>query len=202
MSVGRRARPHQRPKNIDARTEAGHWEGDLIIYKRTRPVLVLHERKSRVTLAARLAGKTAAETISVMLAIFARIKPAHWQRVLEYAHAGGLQAVLDEYAHLLKESLGVAAAPVAEMAEKIAAELIAALKLITASLRVDEVTAPPYAREVKLNSEPMHIRFAMRFGDDRHDEEPLPARLLHGMRNRRSLNNKQSHLNVGLSFLI
>src|SRR5437588_309240 len=29
-----------------------------------------------VTLAARLAGKTAAETISVMLAIFARIKPA------------------------------------------------------------------------------------------------------------------------------
>src|ERR1700746_2579109 len=67
---------HQRPKNIDARTEAGHWEGDLIICKRTRPVLVLHERKSRVTLAARLAGKTAAETISVMLAIFARIKPA------------------------------------------------------------------------------------------------------------------------------
>jgi IS30 family transposase len=46
------------------------------VCKRTRPVLVLHERKSRVTLAARLAGKTAAETISVMLAIFARIKPA------------------------------------------------------------------------------------------------------------------------------
>ena len=44
--------------------------------KRTRPVLVLHERKSRVTLAARLAGKTAAETISVMLAVFARIEPA------------------------------------------------------------------------------------------------------------------------------
>ena len=33
-------------------------------------------RKSRVTLAARLAGKTAAETISVMLAVFARIEPA------------------------------------------------------------------------------------------------------------------------------
>jgi IS30 family transposase len=47
---------HQRPKNIDARTQAGHWEGDLIICKRTRPGLVLHERKSRVTLAARLAG--------------------------------------------------------------------------------------------------------------------------------------------------
>ena len=33
------------------------------------------ERKSRVTLAARLVGKTAAETISAMLAVFARIKP-------------------------------------------------------------------------------------------------------------------------------
>ena len=52
------------------------WEGDLIICKRTRPVLVLYERKSRVTLAARLVGKTAAETISVMLAVFARIEPA------------------------------------------------------------------------------------------------------------------------------
>ena len=58
---------HERPKTVDGRTEGGHREGDLIICKRTRPVLVLHERKSRVTLAARLAGKTAAETISVML---------------------------------------------------------------------------------------------------------------------------------------
>ena len=38
-------------------------------------MLVLHERKSRVTLAARLTGKTAAETISAMLAVFGRIDP-------------------------------------------------------------------------------------------------------------------------------
>jgi len=36
---------------------------DLVICKRSRPVLVLHERKTRVTLMARLAGKTAAETL-------------------------------------------------------------------------------------------------------------------------------------------
>jgi len=83
----RRARPsrdtirdrvsiHERPDTIATREEIGHWEGDLIICKRTRPVLVLHERKSRVTLAARLTGKTAAETISVMLAVFGRIDPA------------------------------------------------------------------------------------------------------------------------------
>ena len=83
----RRARPsrdaikdrssiHDRPKDVEARADIGHWEGDLIICKRTRPVLVLHERKSRMTLAARLTGKTAAETISVMLAVFGRINPA------------------------------------------------------------------------------------------------------------------------------
>jgi transposase, IS30 family len=66
---------HNRPSTVDSRNEAGHWEGDPIICKRTRPVLVLHERKSRITLAARLTGKTAAETISVMLAVFGRIDP-------------------------------------------------------------------------------------------------------------------------------
>lgn len=71
-----RASIHDRPKEIDARADVGHWESDLIICKHMRPVLVLHERKSRVTLAARLAGKTAAETISVMLAVFGRINPA------------------------------------------------------------------------------------------------------------------------------
>jgi transposase, IS30 family len=81
-----RASIHDRPRAVEGRTALGHGEGDLIICKRTRPVrvlpvrvlpvLVLHERKSRVTLATRLAGTTAAETISVMLAVFGRINPA------------------------------------------------------------------------------------------------------------------------------
>ena len=71
----KRRRPRRSRPSQDT-IKGGHWEGDLIICKRTRPVLVLHERKSRVTLAARLAGKTAAETISVMLAVFARVDPA------------------------------------------------------------------------------------------------------------------------------
>ncbi len=102
----------------------------------------------------------------------------YWLRVLEYAHNGGLQAVLDEYTHLLRESLGCADAPVGAMAEKVAAELIGALTLRTASLRVDEISAAPYAREAKIKSEPMHIRFAMRFGDERYDEEVEPGGLL------------------------
>jgi IS30 family transposase len=82
----RRARPpratiagrrsiHDRPEAVQERQEAGHWEGDLLICKRTRPVLVLKERKSRFVLAARLAGKSAAETVSVMMAVFRRLDP-------------------------------------------------------------------------------------------------------------------------------
>ena len=97
----------------------------------------------------------------------------YWQRVLDYAHAGGLQAVLDEYTHLLRESLGAAALPVDVIAVKIGNEVIAALTIRTASLGIDDVTAPRYAREIKLNTERMRIRFAMRFGDDRADEDAL-----------------------------
>ena len=66
---------HERPENINDRSEIGHWEGDLMICQRTRPVLVLHERKTRLTLAARLTGKGAAETASVIMAILRRLDP-------------------------------------------------------------------------------------------------------------------------------
>src|SRR3954469_23496820 len=77
----RRARPprstiagrrsiHDRPAAVQARKDAGHWEGDLLICRRMRPVLVLKERKTRFVLAARLAGKSAAETVAVLMAVF------------------------------------------------------------------------------------------------------------------------------------
>lgn len=72
---------HDRPECVADRSRIGHWEGDLIICQRTRPVLVLHERKSRVTLAARLSGKSAAETASVIMAIFRRLDPALRQSI-------------------------------------------------------------------------------------------------------------------------
>ena len=72
---------HERPESVNDRSELGHWEGDLIICQRTRPVLVLHERKIRVTLAARLTGKGAAETAAVIMAIFKRLDPGMRQSI-------------------------------------------------------------------------------------------------------------------------
>ncbi len=45
----------------------------MVICKRARPVLVLHERKTRLTLMARLMSKTAAETVAVMMAVLKRL---------------------------------------------------------------------------------------------------------------------------------
>ena len=72
---------HDRPEDANDRSALGHWEGDLVICQRTRPVLVLHERKTRVTLAARLTGKGAAETASVIMSIFRRLDPQLRQSV-------------------------------------------------------------------------------------------------------------------------
>ena len=57
------------------RQKLGDWEADIMYCRRTQPVLVLHERTSRLTLAAKLAGKSAVETASTLMAIFKRLAP-------------------------------------------------------------------------------------------------------------------------------
>ena len=73
--IAERRSIHDRPMEVQKRQAAGHWEGDLLICRRARPVLVLKERKTRLVLAARLAGKSAAETVAVMMAVFRRLDP-------------------------------------------------------------------------------------------------------------------------------
>ena len=74
-TISEKAHISQRSGDADARETVGHWEADLVICKRSRPVLVLHERKTRITLMSRLAGKTAAETVAAMMATFRRLDP-------------------------------------------------------------------------------------------------------------------------------
>src|SRR5690242_7617154 len=55
-TIAGRASVHDRPAAVQERKDVGHREGDLLVCRRTRPVLVLKERKTRFVLAARLAG--------------------------------------------------------------------------------------------------------------------------------------------------
>jgi transposase, IS30 family len=51
---------HQRPTKAHLRSQFGHWEGDLMNFRRQRDILLtLQERRSRLTLARRLHGKDA-----------------------------------------------------------------------------------------------------------------------------------------------
>ena len=97
-----RASIHERPENVNNRSQIGNWEADLIICQRTRPVLVLHERKSRVTLAAKLTGKSAAETAGAIMAIFKRLDPVLRQSI---TFDNGTEFARHS---LLKETLGMA----------------------------------------------------------------------------------------------
>jgi len=65
----------QRSEAANERAEPGHWEADLVICKRNRPLLVLHERKTRLTVMTRLASKSAAETVAAITDILSKLDP-------------------------------------------------------------------------------------------------------------------------------
>ena len=73
-------------------------------------MLVLHERKTRLTLAARLTGKGAAETASVIMAILRRLDPRLRQSITPDRVRGRLFDNDTAFARhtLLREALGMA----------------------------------------------------------------------------------------------
>ena len=88
----------------------------------------------------------------------------YWMRVIEYAVDGCLQAVLDEYAHVLKDSLGVGRMPPEEAAEAIADEMAKAIGLRTAAVGVDDIRVDAKTQTVTCTERRMRARFAARFG--------------------------------------
>lgn len=101
----------------------------------------------------------------------AKTDEPYWKLALAYAHAGGLQAVLDEYAHLLQEGSETRDRSAGEVARSLADAIIEALTIRTANITIDAISAPPYTRSVQIIPERVRNRFAMRFGDQRSDEE-------------------------------
>lgn len=100
----------------------------------------------------------------------------YWRRVLEYAVAGNLQATLDEYVHVLRESLGYVDAADAKVAGDVAAEICEALGLRTASLATDRIEVPMDRSTVQIKRERMRAHFAIHFGDAKGYEEGSVAR--------------------------
>ncbi len=68
---------HQRPDAVGERAVFGHWEGDLMHFRRQRDILLtLQERSTRLTLARRLLSKNSDETAAAIIAELGGL-PAH-----------------------------------------------------------------------------------------------------------------------------
>jgi len=107
---------------------------------------------------------------------YANSKTPYWQVVLRYNAAGCLQAVLDEYAHILNESLGLIGDQPAVAVEQIGDAMRGALRIRTVNLQAEELRYDAEDEQIKAESFRLRSRFAMRFGDDRGETEQQQVR--------------------------
>jgi len=95
----------------------------------------------------------------------------YWQSVLRYSVSGCLQAVFDEYAHVLTESLGLLAATPEGTAVGVSRAMCNALRLQASSMSVDQFEVDARANTVALgDGGSMRGRFALRFGGEKADD--------------------------------
>lgn len=107
------------------------------------------------------------ETIELLQADEGR--EPYWRAVLGYCVEGNLQAVLDEYAHLLVESTGAIGKEPGEVARSLSQAMISALSPRTASLTVREVRPLPKDDRIRFSDFRVRCRFALRFGEIRDE---------------------------------
>jgi hypothetical protein len=112
------------------------------------------------------------ESIAVLRA--GHEKTPYWRRVLEYAAAGCLPAVLDEYSHLLRDFQGLFDTRGPELAERLADAMGPVVSLRTSNLRLDEIRLD--RKGVELHERRLRARFAMRFGKEKTERESEAVR--------------------------
>jgi hypothetical protein len=95
----------------------------------------------------------------------------YWRRALEYCMNGCLQSVLDEYAHILHESMGLLNSTSSKAATEISRAISKALTLRTSMMGADEILVDKEQGEIILGSYRMRGHFALRFGEEQSDDE-------------------------------
>ncbi|MCL5289449.1 MAG: hypothetical protein M1489_00165 [Firmicutes bacterium] len=98
-------------------------------------------------------------------------KESYWKRVMEYGSEGNLQAVLDEYFHVLYESLNLSSSPDDEAVKMLADHLYSAVSLRTVNLDFDEIKLNRRNSEVLKKNRSLRCRYALRFGKGKNDQD-------------------------------
>lgn len=98
----------------------------------------------------------------------------YWRLTLQYGIDGNLQSVLDEYVHVLRESLGLQEHSPEGQVAGIAECIQSVLSLRTAQIRIDEIKMSDDG--FALDDFNTRCRFALRFGDVRDDNNQALVR--------------------------
>jgi hypothetical protein len=98
----------------------------------------------------------------------------YWRQVLLYCAEGDLQAVLDEYVHSLKESLGLVDASNDKVVREVAAAIRGVLSIRTSSLDIDDIRLTD--GQVSVSKKKIRCRYALRFADLRDDSDAVLQR--------------------------
>jgi hypothetical protein len=99
----------------------------------------------------------------------------YWRSTVAYAVEGCIQAVLDEYAHVLNESLGLFDAPPEKRFQGIAEAMRAAMTLRTANLDMEEVRPAKGGMPPTLKRHKLRANFALRYGSQKSEGDESSA---------------------------
>ena len=109
------------------------------------------------------------ESTALVRALSPKRGTRYWELVIRHALAGNLQAVLDEYAHVLEESLGLMGKPPSDVVDGIAGEMLEALSIRTSPVRMDDIRCKGPGAPIDVDPFNIRTRFALRFGDLRDE---------------------------------
>lgn len=104
----------------------------------------------------------------------------YWRRVLAYSVNGCIQSVIDEYSHILRESLGLLDRGGEDAIQELATAIRKSLSLRTTTAAVDNinVTAKPF-KNINLERRRLRAHFAARFSDEKSDDDRVISRAEH-----------------------
>lgn len=113
-----------------------------------------------------------ADTITLLQSITNNLSDedkVYWRSILIYNLQGNLQAVLDEYVHVLNESLGLKSHSPEKSALKLGLAIRQAVSIRSPSLRFDEIKLQVSDKSIISDEHRFRCRYAMRFGDEKNE---------------------------------
>lgn len=108
------------------------------------------------------------ESITLIRGLRPGVDERYWEEALDYCASGNLQSVMDEYVHMLRESLGQKDKSVESAAWAIADEIHTAVSLRTISLEFEDIGINQ--GKVTVDRHRLRSRFALPYGDGKGEE--------------------------------